>query len=360
MMPSCVSSLAAPEAPDRAPVLAVDFFAKIARQAAQAEEQTHLVTRMQLNANMTVGRPSTAPRLFVYSFPRTCPPFILTAAPAEWEPRMLALLKRISMVVDDPREADLFLVDACLTNIYFGGRTRKHSCAQCAQLEGEILRTMRRVGRFWDEEPHRHILTHLECPRVGAPDPIDAVFPVLWDARPTLVVCGQNSRHGTPDTARQIHTPYAVRHTLLLPVLPSSKRTVDLFYAGTFAAAYPRAWMRDSMRNASVISEFSSRDPSELALEAARSASRTARVQSHPLSCSHFLPPNSAHIAIYACTHAAHPCPLNQSRDFPAAHLSAPNPTPNFAAYSLSWSLLVIRPSRSASTMLSPWALPRC
>ena len=218
-------------------------------------------------------------RLFVYTLSalRTCPPHALTAAPAEWEPRVLSLLKNIATVVRDPRDADFYLVYACLTNAYFAARTRKHYCARCLQIDAEVVRAMRAIGRFWDELPHRHIVTHLECPRQGVADQIDIAYPRLWAARPTLVICGQASRAGAPDLARQLHIPYAVRHDLLLPVLPTTARPVELFYAGTFASGYPRSWLRQALGNSSRIFEFSSRDPPQAELEAARAASRRAK-----------------------------------------------------------------------------------
>jgi hypothetical protein len=248
-----------------------------------------------------------APRLYIYQFQRSylCEAY---ASPAAFELQTLSLLRRLCTVVDDPREAELFFVNARLVNTWFAFRTRHHYCKGCLGFEAELLGEMRRVGDYWDRLPHRHIVTHLECPRAGISDPIDIAYPVLWAARPTLVLCSQNSRPGQPDVARQIHLPYARSTEKVLPVLPAAKRTVDLFYAGTFAAAYPRQWMRASLRNSSTtaatsgsgsryaaassaaaasssapfsyssgIAEFSSRTPSPGALEAAHSASRVAR-----------------------------------------------------------------------------------
>ena len=169
-----------------------------------------------------------------------------------WEVAALELLKRALPVTTDAAQADVFLVDECLQLEYFSTRPLTHSgffgCPRCHSLDARVVTAMRRIGVQWDTVPRRHIVTHLECPRVGHADTLDPAFPELWGKRRSLILCVQNSRPGRPDVLRTVHLPYyAHSHAGIQPIVPAINRTVDFLFAGTFSAWYPRAWLRDTM-----------------------------------------------------------------------------------------------------------------
>lgn len=169
-----------------------------------------------------------------------------------WEVSALELLKRSLHITTDAAHADVFLIDECLQLEYFSLRPFANSgffgCPRCHNLDARVVTAMRRIGGHWDTAPRRHIVTHLECPRIGHADALDPAFPELWATRRSLVLCVQNSRPGRPDVLRTMHLPYyAHSQTGIQPIVPAINRTVDFLFAGTFSAWYPRAWLRDAM-----------------------------------------------------------------------------------------------------------------
>ena len=64
--------------------------------------------------------PRPTPTVYVYSLSKsTCIGMDLNHA---WEPHSLALVKSVLTVTQDPRRADFYLVDACLSNFYVAMR----------------------------------------------------------------------------------------------------------------------------------------------------------------------------------------------------------------------------------------------
>lgn len=201
-----------------------------------------------------------------------------------WEVAALELLKRALPVTTDAAQADVFLVDECLQLEYFSTRPLTHSgffgCPRCHSLDARVVTAMRRIGVQWDTVPRRHIVTHLECPRVGHADTLDPAFPELWGKRRSLILCVQNSRPGRPDVLRTVHLPYyAHSHAGIQPIVPAINRTVDFLFAGTFSAWYPRAWLRDTMLPAasSRLLLFESREASAAELARLNELGRFAR-----------------------------------------------------------------------------------
>lgn len=118
------------------------------------------------------------PRLFVY--PRlpgsTCGTYG-NWNNHQWEVTALDLIKQLLPRTDNPDQADLFLVDECMQHDYFSRRTSKHRCQHCVDRDAKLMAGFRRVGHHYDLAPHRHIVTHVECPRRGKADPLDVLFP---------------------------------------------------------------------------------------------------------------------------------------------------------------------------------------
>ena len=138
-----------------------------------------------------------SPRLYVHRFSsgRLCndtnvanyTPFHTNLNQA-WEPRALQMVRDVLTEVSDPSLADWFLVDVCLARFYLSMRDSvnpatqarvasynahrgKHTqkvghkdCKACDRLEESLVAEM---GHPWVQRPHRHIVSHFRCPRVG-------------------------------------------------------------------------------------------------------------------------------------------------------------------------------------------------
>ena len=145
----------------------------------------------------TAGRNATSSRrlkLFVYPLPaslRRCDPSIAefsTASNFQYESYIEAELSSITLRVEEPRHADLFLIPACLSQAWEatwawdGGRLTS-GCLDCLALhEGEILAHMRSIGDYFDSYPERHLVSrhvpHQLLDRVGLERREHALGPV--------------------------------------------------------------------------------------------------------------------------------------------------------------------------------------
>ena len=122
-----------------------------------------------------------------------------------WEPRALRMVTRALTLVEDPALADWFLVNACLGRFYLNMRDSANpasraavaahnlnkttgwrkagtykDCKACLQFEAWLVKEMARTGPYWVQRPHRHIVTHMRCPREGRATYPFGPSPIIW------------------------------------------------------------------------------------------------------------------------------------------------------------------------------------
>ena len=234
-------------------------------------------------AHTHMHKSNGSPRLYVHRFSsgRLCndtnvanyTPFHTNLNQA-WEPRALQMVRDVLTEVSDPSLADWFLVDVCLARFYLSMRDSvnpatqarvasynahrgKHTqkvghkdCKACDRLEESLVAEM---GHHWVQRPHRHIVSHFRCPRVGR-----ATYPYvpfgrsgLWPstargaARGPLVLCLHQADPGVADSSRQVHLPYYTP-IAAAPVVPSAERTHDFFFGGSLSPPN-RRWVASAL-----------------------------------------------------------------------------------------------------------------
>jgi hypothetical protein len=174
-------------------------------------------------------------------------------------------LRRAFAVTRDPAAAHFFYVPACLSQHWASGwqwnpnakegTAKLTACVNCTALhEQQLLAAMRRVGRWYDEKPHAHLLTRHRCPRVGeAAFEIGAGAPVyrtLWHHSRARYVCLETDPNPPPgsvrDLAREVHIPY---YTSVATMAPPPKKNVrprlksaDFAFVGSFCCR--REWVK--------------------------------------------------------------------------------------------------------------------
>lgn len=178
-------------------------------------------------------------RLFVHNISDSaCAATTIASNNFLWETQLEPLLRRVFTTVSDPRDANIFYVPACMS-MHWSTLWDLPKTVQLARLQAYAARIVAELHPVWNEQPTRHIVPRMRCPRVREEfDRIADSTHGLWNSRHVIYACIETTARAEMDQTRAMHVPYYVPDAEVVHGndggdVATRRRTERFYFAGS-------------------------------------------------------------------------------------------------------------------------------